>query len=236
MKIVLHVEKLTSNYECVQVLWDVSFDVNEKEIVAIIGPNGAGKSTVVKTITGLCPPSGGEITFNGDRIDRMSPYKIARKGISLIPETRDIFPRMTVMDNLLLGTYVNKDVDLNSFGEWIFQLFPVLKTKSKKMARTLSGGEQQMLAIGRSLMSRPKMLILDEPSLGLSPIMVEKILDTITEINEKGMTILLVEQNVQEALEIAHRAYVLEEGRITRAGSGKELMKDERIKEVYLGM
>jgi branched-chain amino acid transport system ATP-binding protein len=166
----------------------------------------------------------------------MSPYKIARKGISLIPETRDIFPRMTVMDNLLLGTYVNKDVDLNSLTEWIFQLFPVLNTRSKKMARTLSGGEQQMLAIGRSLMSKPKLLILDEPSLGLSPIMVEKILSTITEINEKGMTILLVEQNVQEALEIAHRAYVLEEGRITRTGSGNELMKDERIKEVYLGM
>jgi len=232
----LHVENLTSNYECVQVLWNVSFDVNEKEVVTIIGPNGAGKSTVVKTITGLCSISGGEIVFNGDRIDRMSPYKIARKGISLIPETRDIFPRMTVMDNLLLGTYVNKDPDLNSLSEWIFQLFPVLKTKSKKMARTLSGGEQQMLAIGRSLMSKPKLLILDEPSLGLSPIMVEKILDTITEINEKGMTILLVEQNVQEALEIAHRAYVLEEGRITRAGSGNELMKDERIKEVYLGM
>jgi branched-chain amino acid transport system ATP-binding protein len=232
----LHVENLTSNYECVQVLWNVSFDVNEKEVVTIIGPNGAGKSTVVKTITGLCSISGGEIVFNGDRIDHMSPYKIARKGISLIPETRDIFPRMTVMDNLLLGTYVNKDPDLNSLSEWIFQLFPVLKTKSKKMARTLSGGEQQMLAIGRSLMSKPKLLILDEPSLGLSPIMVEKILDTITEINEKGMTILLVEQNVQEALEIAHRAYVLEEGRITRAGSGNELMKDERIKEVYLGM
>ncbi len=232
----LHVENLTSNYECVQVLWNVSFDVNEKEVVTIIGPNGAGKSTVVKTITGLCSISGGEIVFNGDRIGRMSPYKIARKGISLIPETRDIFPRMTVMDNLLLGTYVNKDPDLNSLSEWIFQLFPVLKTKSKRMARTLSGGEQQMLAIGRSLMSKPKLLILDEPSLGLSPIMVEKILDTITEINEKGMTILLVEQNVQEALEIAHRAYVLEEGRITRAGSGNELMKDERIKEVYLGM
>ena len=232
----LHVENLTSNYECVQVLWDVSFEVNEKEIVTIIGPNGAGKSTVVKTITGLCSPSGGEIVFNGNRIDRMAPYKIARKGISLIPETRDIFPRMTVMDNLLLGTYVNKDVDLNSLTERIFQLFPVLKTRSKKMARTLSGGEQQMLAIGRSLMSEPKLLILDEPSLGLSPIMVEKILSTITEINEKGMTILLVEQNVQEALEIAHRAYVLEEGRITRAGSGNELMKDERIKEVYLGM
>jgi len=232
----LHVENLTSNYECVQVLWNVSFDVNEKEVVTIIGPNGAGKSTVVKTITGLCSISGGEIVFNGDRIDHMSPYKIARKGISLIPETRDIFPRMTVMDNLLLGTYVNKDPDLNSLSEWIFQLFPVLKTKSKKMARTLSGGEQQMLAIGRSLMSKPKLLILDEPSLGLSPIMVEKILDTITEINEKGMTILLVEQNVQEALEIAHRAYVLEEGRITRAGSGNELMKYERIKEVYLGM
>jgi branched-chain amino acid transport system ATP-binding protein len=236
VKTVLHVEKLTSNYECVQVLWDVSFDVNEKEIVTIIGPNGAGKSTVVKTITGLCPPSGGEITFNGDRIDRMSPYKIARKGISLIPETRDIFPRMTVMDNLLLGTYVNKDVDMNAFGEWIFQLFPVLKTKSKKMARTLSGGEQQMLAIGRGLMSLPELLMLDEPSLGLSPILVKSIFKIIKEINQQGTTILLVEQNVFHSLTLSHRGYVLENGSIVLGGSGQDLLKNQHIRQSYLGL
>jgi branched-chain amino acid transport system ATP-binding protein len=236
MRKMLDVENVTAYYDAVQALWDVSFKIDEREIVGIIGPNGAGKSTLVKTILGLCPASGGKILFSGERIDQLPTYKIINKGISLIPETRDIFPKMTVMDNLLLGAYANKSHNSTDLREQVFKLFPVLKAKLKKMARTLSGGEQQMLAIGRSLMSEPKLLILDEPSSGLSPIMVEKILDTISEINENGMTILLVEQNVQEALEIAHRAYVLEEGRITGTGSGSELMKDERIKEVYLGM
>jgi branched-chain amino acid transport system ATP-binding protein len=236
MRKMLDVENVTAHYNAVQSLWNVSFKIDEKEIVAIIGPNGAGKSTLVKTILGLCPASGGKIVFNGERIDQLPTYKIISRGISLIPETRDIFPRMTVVDNLLLGAYANKDHDSAELREQVYQLFPVLKVKSKKMARTLSGGEQQMLAIGRSLMSEPKLLILDEPSLGLSPIMVEKILDTIGEINENGVTVLLVEQNIQEALELAHRAYVLEEGKITRTGTGKEFMKDTQIKETYLGM
>jgi branched-chain amino acid transport system ATP-binding protein len=232
----LEVQAVCAHYGAVQALWDVSFNIAEKEIVTIIGPNGAGKSTLAKTISGLIPASSGEIRFMRDRIERLKPYAIARRGISLIPENRDIFPRMTVLDNLLLGAYGRNHHDAKDSCEWIFHLFPVLKTKSSKIAKTLSGGEQQMLAIGRSLMSKPKLLMLDEPSLGLAPILVETILDTIAKINEDGMTILLVEQNVQEALEIAHRAYVLEEGRITQAGTARELASDERIKRAYLGM
>ena len=232
----LQVQGLSAHYGSVQALWDVSFNIAEKEIVTIIGPNGAGKSTLVKTIAGLISASSGEIQFMRDRIDKLRPYAIARRGISLIPEDRDIFPKMTVLDNLLLGAYRRGQRDAKDSCEWVFQLFPVLKTKSKKKAQTLSGGEQQMLAIARSLMSKPKLLMLDEPSLGLAPILVDEIIDTIAEINEEGMTILLVEQNVQEAMEIAHRAYVLEEGRITQTGTPHDLANDERIKSAYLGM
>ncbi len=232
----LQVQGISAHYGSVQALWDVSFNIAEKEIVTIIGPNGAGKSTLVKTIAGLISASSGEIQFMQDRIDRLRPYAIARRGISLIPEDRDIFPKMTVLDNLLLGAYRRGQRDAKDSCEWVFQLFPVLKTKSKKKAQTLSGGEQQMLAIARSLMSKPKLLMLDEPSLGLAPILVDEIIDTIAEINEEGMTILLVEQNVQEAMEIAHRAYVLEEGRITQTGTPHDLINDERIKSAYLGM
>jgi branched-chain amino acid transport system ATP-binding protein len=232
----LQVQGISAHYGSVQALWDVSFNIAEKEIVTIIGPNGAGKSTLVKTIAGLISASSGEIQFMRDRIDRLRPYAIARRGISLIPEDRDIFPKMTVLDNLLLGAYRRGQRDAKDSCEWVFQLFPVLKTKSGKKAQTLSGGEQQMLAIARSLMSKPKLLMLDEPSLGLAPILVDEIIDTIAEINEEGMTILLVEQNVQEAMEIAHRAYVLEEGRITQTGTPHDLVNDERIKSAYLGM
>jgi len=232
----LQVQGISAHYGSVQALWDVSFNIAEKEIVTIIGPNGAGKSTLVKTVAGLISASSGEIQFMRDRIDRLRPYAIARRGISLIPEDRDIFPKMTVLDNLLLGAYKRGQRDAKDSCEWVFQLFPVLKTKSKKIAQTLSGGEQQMLAIARSLMSKPKLLMLDEPSLGLAPILVDEIIDTIAEINEEGMTVLLVEQNVQEAMEIAHRAYVLEEGRITQTGTPHDLVNDERIKSAYLGM
>ncbi len=232
----LQVQGISAHYGPVQTLWDVSFNIAEKEIVTIIGPNGAGKSTLVKTVAGLIPASSGEIQFMRDRIDRLRPYAIARRGISLIPENRDIFPKMTVLDNLLLGAYKRGQRDAKDSCEWVFQLFPVLKTKSKKIAQTLSGGEQQMLAIARGLMSKPKLLMLDEPSLGLAPILVDGIIDTVAEINEEGMTVLLVEQNVQEALEIAHRAYVLEEGRITQTGTPHDLVNDERIKSAYLGM
>ena len=232
----LQVRGISAHYGSVQALWDVSFNIAEKEIVTIVGPNGAGKSTLVKTIAGLISTSSGEIQFMQDRIDKLRPYAIARKGISLIPEDRDIFPKMTVLDNLLLGAYGRGQGYTKDSSEWVFQLFPVLKTKSRKMAKTLSGGEQQMLAIARSLMAEPKLLMLDEPSLGLAPILVDKIIDTIAEINEDGMTILLVEQNVQEALAIAHRAYVLEEGRITQTGTPDDLVSDKRIKSAYLGM
>jgi branched-chain amino acid transport system ATP-binding protein len=232
----LQVQGVSTHYGSIQALWDVTFHIAEKEIVTIIGPNGAGKSTLVKTIAGLISVSSGEIQFMQERIDRLRPYAIARKGISLIPEDRDIFPKMTVLDNLLLGAYRRDKRDTKDSCEWVFQLFPVLKTKSRKIAQTLSGGEQQMLAIARSLMSKSKLLLLDEPSLGLAPILVDEIIDTIAEINEEGMTILLVEQNVQEAMEIAHRAYVLEEGRITQTGTPGDLVNDERIKSAYLGM
>jgi len=232
----LKVANLAAHYHGVQALWDVSFEIREKEIVTVIGPNGSGKTTLVKAITGLLPVSSGQIEFMNNRIDRLSPNLIARKGIAMVSENRDIFPRMSVADNLFLGAYSRSKDEAERGYEWVFELFPVLRTKAKKTARTLSGGEQQMLAIGRSLMSNPKLLMLDEPSLGLAPILVEKILDTISDINERGMTILMVEQNVQEALQIAHRAYVLDEGRITATGTGRELMKDTRIKETYLGM
>ncbi|MFH0848523.1 MAG: ABC transporter ATP-binding protein [archaeon] len=227
---------LSTHYNGVQTLWEVSFEIKEKEIVTIVGPNGSGKSTLVKTIAGLVPSSGGEIELMGKRIDLLSPHLIARRGISMVSESRDIFPRMSVADNLFLGTYGKPKEENKSAYERVFELFPVLRMKAKDLARTLSGGEQQMLAVGRSLMSKPKLLMLDEPSLGLAPILVEKMLDTISDINEDGVTILLVEQNVQEALEIADRAYVLDEGRITATGTGDELMKDRRIKEAYLGM
>ena len=232
----LKVANLAAHYHGVQALWDVSFEIREKEIVTVIGPNGSGKTTLVKAITGLLPVSSGQIEFMNNRIDRLSPNLIARKGIAMVSENRDIFPRMSVADNLFLGAYSRSKDEAERGYEWVFELFPALRTKAKKTARTLSGGEQQMLAIGRSLMSNPKLLMLDEPSLGLAPILVEKILDTISDINERGMTILMVEQNVQEALQIAHRAYVLDEGRITATGTGRELMKDTRIKETYLGM
>ena len=232
----LKVANLAAHYHGVQALWNVSFEIREKEIVTIIGPNGSGKTTLVKAITGLLPVSSGQIEFMNNRIDRLSPNLIARKGIAMVSENRDIFPRMSVADNLFLGAYSRSKDEAERGYEWVFELFPALRTKAKKTARTLSGGEQQMLAIGRSLMSNPKLLMLDEPSLGLAPILVEKILDTISDINERGMTILMVEQNVQEALQIAHRAYVLDEGRITATGTGRELMKDTRIKETYLGM
>jgi len=233
----LEVEGLSVSYGMVQVLWDVSFVVKEKEIVSIIGPNGAGKTTLVSTIMGLNHPKRGEIRFGGENIEKLPPYEVVKRGLSLIPEGREIFPRMTVEENLLLGAYQNKNKKaVNEFKERVFQLFPVLKKKEKTLARTLSGGEQQMLVICRSLMSNPVLLILDEPSLGLAPIMVEKMMDTVSRINDDGTTILLVEQNIRDSLEIADRGYVLEEGRIVISGDGKELLSNDHIKEVYLGM
>jgi branched-chain amino acid transport system ATP-binding protein len=233
----LELDKVSSGYGEVQILWDVSFQIKEKEIVSIIGPNGAGKTTLVKTIMGLLPAKAGAISFKGEPIHKLPPYEIAKKGITMIPEGREIFPRMTVEENLLLGAYTVKDkAAVKDAKEKAYALFPVLKKKEKAQAQTLSGGEQQMLAICRSLMSDPQLLILDEPSLGLAPIVVEKVLDTVETINDDGVTILLVEQNIRDSLGVADRGYVLEEGKIILEGKSRELLGNSHIKEVYLGL
>jgi branched-chain amino acid transport system ATP-binding protein len=234
---VLETQNLSSAYGMVQILHDVSFKVEEKEIVSIIGPNGAGKTTLVKTIMGFIPSKNGTIKFKGENIGKLRPYEIVKKGITMIPEGREIFPRMTVEENMRLGAYTIKDKDkIKETMEKVFQIFPVLKKKEKSLAQTLSGGEQQMLVICRSLLCNPQMLILDEPSFGLAPIIVEKVLDTIRTINDEGVTILLVEQNIQDSLDIADRGYVLEEGRIVLEGKSRELLSNDYIKQVYLGL
>ena len=233
----LQLQNVSSGYGLVQILWDVSFQIEEKEIVSIIGPNGAGKTTLVRTIMGLLPAKVGTVRFNGAPIERLPPYQIVQKGLVMIPEGREIFPRMTVEENLRLGAYTVKDkATVKDLKEKVYQLFPVLKKKEKALAQTLSGGEQQMLVICRSHMSNPKMLILDEPSLGLAPIIVEKVLDTVTKINEDGVTVLLVEQNIRDSLQVADRAYVLEEGKIILEGESRDLLSNSHIKEVYLGL
>jgi len=234
---VLEVKNIKVCYDDVPALHDVSFEVREGEIVSIVGSNGAGKSTILKTISGLLHPVSGEIRFEGERIDRDPPYAIVAKGIAHVPEGRRIFSRMTVLENLLLGAYTRKSQEERAETlERIFELFPILKERRNQRAGTLSGGEQQMLAIARGLMSRPKLLMLDEPSLGLMPILVTKLFDTIKRINEEGITILLVEQNVREALELADRAYVLVTGNIVLEGTGRELLEAEMVKKAYLGM
>jgi len=233
----LAVENVSAGYGMIQILWDVSFKIKEKEIVSIIGPNGAGKTTLVKTIMGLLPAKTGTIQFKGENIENLPPYEIVKKKISLIPEGRDIFPRMTVEENILLGAYtINDKQQVKESQERIYQLFPVLRKKEKSLAQTLSGGEQQMLVIGRSMMSSPELLILDEPSLGLAPIIVAKVLDTLRQINDEGVAVLLVEQNIRDSLNIADRAYVLEEGKIIIEGEGREMLSNDHIKEVYLGL
>jgi branched-chain amino acid transport system ATP-binding protein len=233
----LDIENVSASYGMVQILRDVSFHVEEKEIISIIGPNGAGKTTLVKTIMGLLHPKNGEIRFKGENIEKLPPYEIVKKGLILIPEGRDIFPRMTVEENLKLGAYTaNGKSNVKEAKEKVYQIFPVLKKKEKALAQTLSGGEQQMLVICRSLMSNPQLLILDEPSLGLAPIIVEKVLDTVRKINEEGVTILLVEQNIRDSLDIADRGYVLEQGKIILEGKSKELLCNSHIKEVYMGL
>jgi len=233
----LEVKNISAGYGMIQILWDVSFKIKEKEIVSIIGPNGAGKTTLVKTIIGLLPAKNGTIKFKDENIENLPPYEIVKKGLTLIPEGRDIFSKMTVEENLLLGAYTIKDKQkVKDTKERIYQIFPVLHKKEKSIAQTLSGGEQQMLVIGRSLMLNPELLILDEPSLGLAPIIVAKVLDTLREINDEGVAILLVEQNIRDSLNIADRGYVLEEGKIIIEGEGRELLSNEHIKEVYLGI
>ena len=232
----LDVKNIDVFYDDAQALWDVSFSVSQGEIVTLVGSNGAGKSTTLKAISGLVPPSSGEILLEGNRIDRAPAHSIVEMGIAQIPEGRRLWPGLSVQENLELGAYIPAARALRGETmEWVFQLFPLLRKRRSQLAGTLSGGEQQMLAIGRGLLSRPKLLILDEPSLGLAPLLVDEVFETIQKINGEGMTILLVEQNVNHALAISNRGYVLETGRIVISGSGKELLADEHVKTAYLG-
>ena len=231
---ILKIEDLQVRYGGIEAVKGISFDVQQGQIVTLIGSNGAGKSSTLRTISGLVKPSGGKITFQGEDITGKDPTQIVTQGVTLVPEGRRIFPDMTVLENLKIGAYLRKD-DLSEDLEWVYSLFPRLKERSWQAGGTLSGGEQQMLAMGRALMSHPKLLMLDEPSMGLAPILVEQIFDIIRELHAAGTTILLVEQNAQAALSVADRAYVLETGRITLSGTGKELMASDAVRKAYLG-
>jgi len=233
----LNVERLSVAYGEVPCLWEVSLEVDKGEIVTVIGPNGAGKTTLLKTIAGLLSPLNGHITFEGKEIERLRPHQRVELGISLVPEGRGIFPFMTVKDNLELGAYTRRAERYKKESlEFVYNLFPRLREREKQLAGTLSGGEQQMLAIGRALMSRPKLLMLDEPSLGLAPKLVIEIFQSIKRLNEEGVTVLLVEQNVHYSLKLASRGYVLESGRIILSGSSGELLDNEHVKRAYLGV
>ncbi len=230
----LKIDNLCVNYGGIKAVRDVSFEVPEGKIVTLIGSNGAGKSTILRTITGLVHSASGTISYNGEDITKLPTHDIVSKGITLVPEGRHVFPDMTVLENLKIGAYLRND-SLHEDIEWIYSLFPRLKERYWQPAGTLSGGEQQMLAVGRALMSRPKLIMMDEPSLGLAPIIVQEIFDIIKEINKRGVTILLIEQNANMALHIADVAYVLETGTIALSGTGKELLANEKVKELYLG-
>ena len=233
----LRVEKLEVAYGKLQALWGVTFDVHEGEIVALIGANGAGKTTTLKTISGLLHPKGGSIWLGNQPVVHRSPAQIAELGVVHVPEGRKLFPEMTVLDNLLMGSYPRPARPQRGQRlEQVFSIFPTLRGRQKQLAGTLSGGEQQMVAIGRGLMAGPKVMMLDEPSLGLAPIMVAEMFRVIGEINRTGVTILLVEQNTEHALGLAHRAFVLESGRVALAGTGKELLANEQVRQAYLGL
>jgi branched-chain amino acid transport system ATP-binding protein len=233
----LKVSHIDVFYGKVQALWDVSFQVERGEIVSLVGANGAGKSTLLKTLSGILHPTSGTIEFNGTPIHNLPPHQIFAYLIVQVPEGRRLFPYMTVMENLQMGSYfptIRKRRP--EMLEWVYSLFPILAEREKQLASTLSGGEQQMVAIARGLMTRPNILLLDEPSFGLGPLLVKKIFEAIERIHQEGVTVLLVEQNVNEALALADRAYVLENGRITMEGVGKELLQNEHVREAYLGI
>ncbi len=233
----LEAKKIDAGYGDLAVLFNVSIRIEEKEIITLIGSNGAGKSTLIHVITGLLKPNQGEVTFLGNRIDLLAPHRIVALGISHIPEGRQIFYHMSVLENLKMGAYIERDPKRKREQmERVFQLFPRLGERKGQLGGTLSGGEQQMLAIGRGLMSRPILLILDEPSLGLSPLLVKAIIEITKEINRQGTTIFLVEQNVREALKLARRAYVIQTGRIVVEGEGADLLESPLIRKAYLGL
>ena len=233
----LKIEGVDVYYGDVQALWNVSLQVNQGEIVTLVGANGAGKTTTVKTVSGLLKPARGTIKFEGERIDDKPAHEVPARGIAHVPEGRRLFPLMTVKENLEMGAMIpeakrHREETL----EQIYKILPRLKERETQLAETLSGGEQQMLAIGRGLMARPRLLLMDEPSLGLAPILVQQIFDTIRHIHEEGVTLLLIEQNVRRALSVADRAYVLENGRIVLTGTGQELLESDHVKRAYLGL
>ena len=233
----LKVSKVNVFYGKLQALWDVSLQVDEREIVTVVGANGAGKSTLLNSISNLVRPASGTVEFLGSSIDKVPPYSIVDLGISYVPEGRKLFPDMTVRENLELGAYNRQVWEMREETiEQIYQIFPILKERAGKLARTMSGGEQQMLAIGRGLMSRPKLCMFDEPSYGLAPIVMTEVFETIKTLRKQGTTILLVEQNTQRALELADRAYVLENGRIVLEGESKQLLQEDHVKRAYLGL
>jgi branched-chain amino acid transport system ATP-binding protein len=238
----LRIDRINVFYGDVQVLWDVSLKVDEGEIVTVVGPNGSGKSTLLRTIVNLNRPkrssqTDGGIFYRGSRMDGFSPEETIKLGIAIVPEGARVFPEMSVLDNLKMGSYIKKAREVRERTlEEVYTLFPRLKERQFQKAKTLSGGERQMLAVGRALMSKPDLLLLDEPSLGLQPGLVTRTFEAIREINKIGVTILLVEQNVNYSLEISHRAYVLENGRIVLEGKGKELLNNQHVKKAYLAM
>ncbi|MGN0689312.1 MAG: ABC transporter ATP-binding protein [Oscillospiraceae bacterium] len=232
----LHIEDLHVSYGAINAIKGISFDVDEGEIIALIGANGAGKTTVLHTITGLVPPKSGSIVFNGTDLTKTPAHKIVSMGMAHVPEGRRIFQQLSVYENLMLGAFTRKDkAEIQQSVENVFKRFPRLKERRNQIAGTLSGGEQQMLAMGRALMSHPSIILMDEPSMGLSPLYVSEIFDIIRSVNESGTTVLLVEQNAKKALSIANRAYVLETGNIVLSGDAKELMNNDSVKKAYLG-
>lgn len=233
----LEVKNMSVHYGMIQAVKQLDFHVNEGEVVSLIGSNGAGKTTTLKTISGLLRPVEGEILFKEKEIQAESPKHIVSQGLSHVPEGRHVFSGMSILENLQLGAFLRNDREgIEKDMKKIFEHFPVLEERKQQDAATLSGGEQQMLAMGRALMSRPKLLMLDEPSMGLAPLFIERIFSIIKEINKEGTTVLLIEQNAQAALEVAHRGYVLETGRVVETGTGQELLKSEVVRKAYLGM
>lgn len=232
----LEIKDLEVNYGVIKAIKGVSFDVNEGEIIALIGANGAGKTTILHTITGLIQAKKGSIVFDGKELTKTPPHKIVSMGMAHVPEGRRIFQQLSVLENLKLGAYTRKEKsEIASTLKMVYERFPRLEERKNQVAGTLSGGEQQMLAMGRALMSKPRIILMDEPSMGLSPLLVSEIFDIIKVINESGTTVLLVEQNAKKALSIADRAYVLETGKITLSGDAKDLINDESVKKAYLG-
>ena len=230
----LKIDNLKVNYGGIEAVKGISFEVPDGEIVTLIGANGAGKSTTLRAIAGLVKPASGTIEWNGENITGVAANDIVAKGITMVPEGRRVFPDLTVLEILKIGAYLRKD-DLSEDIEWVYSLFPRLKERSWQQAGTLSGGEQQMLAVGRALMSRPKLMMMDEPSLGLAPLVVKDIFSIIKKVHEQGVTILLIEQNANMALHTANSAYVLDTGRLTLSGTGAELLTNEAVKKAYLG-